>query len=75
MHYEYCKEKNIGIVRVAINDKGQGWDFDDISVKKFGNHGLLTMNGNSPVPVSDPIPEGGGDGESLADFCLHITTN
>lgn len=74
MHYEYCKEKNIGIVRVAINDKGQGWDFDDSPVKKLGNHGLLTINGISPVPVSDPIPEGGGGaGESLADFWLHIT--
>jgi len=41
-------------------------------VKKLGNHGLLTINGISPVPVCDSIPVGGGGGESLADFWLHI---
>lgn len=74
MHYcKYCKEKKISIVIVAINDKGQEWDLDECPEKKLGNHGLLTISGISPDPVSDPIPEGGG-GESLADFWLHINT-
>lgn len=40
-------------------------------VKKLENHGLLTIIGISPVPVSDPIADGGG-GDPLADFWLHI---
>jgi len=34
--------------------------FDEIPVKKLENHGLLIINGISPVTVSDPFPEGGG---------------
>ena len=36
------------------------------------NHGESTIVGISPVPVSDPIAVGGGVGEPLADFWLHI---
>lgn len=65
LHYEYCKERKISIVRVAINEDGQDWDLDECPVKTLGNHGLSTAIGTSPVPVSDPIA---GGGESLAGF-------